>query len=171
MSDLIDRLRALHLHASAPSGGVHAELLGDTEITVYLSTGFYRETTETEIARRLEQLGKLLWAQRMRAYREVAEVPGGGLLLADPDPDVDRRDARFVDERGSLVAQGFSPDGHVTIEVRGMSEWTVSLTPGTLRMLDEATFTRAVEIAAARMINDQFMKTLQLKAQVYGDPA
>ncbi|WP_306210206.1 hypothetical protein [Actinoplanes sp. RD1] len=171
MSDLTSRLDAVHLHASAPAGGVHAELRGDSEITLYLSTGYYTEATESELGRRLEQLGKLLWAERIRAYRRLAEQPGSGVLLIDPDPHLSREDARFVVERGRLVATGASPDGHVTIEVRGMSDWKVTVRPGSLRVLDEDTFTRAVEIAAARMIEDQFMKNLQLKAQAYGEPA
>ncbi|HWS37671.1 MAG TPA: hypothetical protein VN408_33700 [Actinoplanes sp.] len=43
------------------------------------------------------------------------------------------------------------------------------ITAGTLRSLDENEFCTAVGAAAARMINDQNLKMLQLKARAFGE--
>ncbi|AEV83517.1 hypothetical protein ACWT_2924 [Actinoplanes sp. SE50] len=51
-----------------------------------------------------------------------------------------------------------------------MSTWRITIAEGTLRTLDEASFCHAAGIAAGRMIEDQAMRILQLKAQVYGEP-
>ncbi|GIE88454.1 hypothetical protein [Actinoplanes regularis] len=170
MTALSDRLEDLHVHASAPGGGVHGELRGASGVLIYLSTGFYRQSTERELEHRLEQLGRLLWVNRTRLYRETVEQFGDGLRIEHPDPERDPADAAFVERRALLVARGTSPDGRVTIAVEGMTTWRVTISDNTLRTLDESSFTRAVEIAAGRMIDDQAMHILQLKAQVYGEP-
>ncbi len=170
MTALSDRLDELHVHASAPGGGVHGELRGASSVLICLSTGFYRQGIERELEHRLEQLGRLLWVSRTRLYQETVEQYGDGLRIEHPDPERNPADAAFVERRALLVARGASPDGRITVAVEGMTTWRVTIADSTLRTLDESSFTRAVEIAAGRMIDDHAMHILQLKAQVYGEP-
>jgi hypothetical protein len=165
MTSLSDRLDTMVVQASAPGGGVHGELRG-SDLTIYFSSGFYAQTGETAMAGRLEQLARLLWAERTRLHRQAIEEAGGWVnTRPENDEDVD-----FFDQRERLTATGHSADRQVSVTVRGMTSWTVTIAAGTLRSLSEAAFTQAVSIAAARLMTDQSQQIIALKGRVYGEP-
>lgn len=165
MTAFTDRLDAMVVAASAPGGGVHGELRG-SQLSIYFSAGFYDRTDENDLARRLEQLARLLWAERTRYCRQAVQ-DAGGWPVSRPEDDDDRT---FEEERERLTATGESPDGRITVSVRGMTTWTVTIAPGTLRSLDEAAFGRTAAIVADRLMSDQSRQILRLRGRVYGGP-
>ncbi|GAA1618949.1 hypothetical protein [Actinoplanes couchii] len=130
------------------------------------SSGYYDSATESGLAGRLEQVARLLWAERTRFYQRALEDEGDWSGDGTPQNDADHD---FYEGREQLTATGTSPDGRITIAVQGMRTWNVSIAAGTLRSLDENAFGTAVGAAAARMINDQSLKMLQLKARTFGE--
>jgi hypothetical protein len=165
MGEMADRIQAIHGHASAPGGGVHAEIRGYDGVEVYFSAGFYEQTGDRELEHRLEGLARLLWTARERAYREaIAELsPYPGDPPAESDEDV-----RFYAERDELVATGRSDDDRITVSVRGMTQWRVRLAGDAVRALDERAFCAGVRQAALRLLADQAQQMMQLKGRVYG---
>jgi hypothetical protein len=89
MGAMADLIEAIH---------VHAELRGSAGIDVYCSSGFYQQTSEHELERRLTALARLLWTERERAYRQaVAEfVFLAGLRQAA---------ARMIDDQARQMIQ------------------------------------------------------------------
>lgn len=161
MTAFADRLDAMVVSASAPGGGVHGELRG-SRAGVYFSSGYYEQASEQELAGRLEQLARLLWAERTRFYRQAVQ-DAGGWIADDDTPD-------FLEERTRLTATGASPDGRITVTVRGMTTWTVKIADGTLRALDESAFEQALAVAVARLTSDQNHKIAELRGRAYGGP-
>jgi hypothetical protein len=164
MGEMADRIHAIHVHASAPGGGVHAEMRGYDGVEVYFSSGFYEQTDERELEHRLAGLARLLRTARERAYREaIAEF---STYPGDPPPESDE-DVRFYEEREQLVATGRSDDDRITVSVRGMTQWRVRLAGDTVRALDERAFCAGVRQAALRMLADQAQQMIELKGRVY----
>jgi hypothetical protein len=163
MGAMADRINGIHVHASAPGGGVHGELRGYAEVEIYFSSGFYGQTSERELERRLEGLARLLWTTRARAYRDV--MTEFTAFPDDPEPESDE-DVRFYEERDQLLAVGRSDDDRIVVSVRGMQQWRVRLADDTLRALDERSFISCLRTAATRMINDQAQQMIQLKGRV-----
>jgi hypothetical protein len=165
MGAMADRIDAIHVHASAPAGGVHAELRGRDGLDVYFSSGFYRQTDERELEFRLTGVARLLWAEHERAYRQAV----ANFVLYPGDPPAESvADVQFYEERDSLLATGRSDDERISVSVRGMRDWQVRIAPGTVRTLDEATFLAGARQAAIRLLSDQARQMIQLKVRVYG---
>jgi hypothetical protein len=163
MGELADRLGALRVSASAPGGGIHADLRGYSDVDMYFSSGFYEQTSERELEHRLESLARLLWAAQVRAQSEVRSRLGAH----PPDDPATVQDQIFAEERERLVAVGRSDDGRITVSVQGMRQWRIQLADDTVRSLDERSFLAAVRVVASRLVADQARQMIQLKGRVY----
>ncbi|GAA2372395.1 hypothetical protein [Dactylosporangium salmoneum] len=97
----------------AAAGGVAGELFGLERVRIAV-----RDAGNLE--RDLESLGRALWAAHARAVLDAAG------LNAEPAP-IGWRAERYVAQRGRITATGRSEDGSVTISVRGMRYWRVSI--------------------------------------------
>jgi hypothetical protein len=163
MGAMAERVDAIHVHASAPGGGVHGEVRGHNGVDIYLSSGYYDQANERQLERQLENVARLLWTARERALRDrMAEFD------AYPDESISSyEDERFHEERAQIVAVGRSDDDRIVISVRGMREWQVRLADGTLQALSERSFLAGLQVVASRLINDQLQQVNQLKVRVY----
>jgi hypothetical protein len=164
MGNLADELDAIQVSATAPGGGITADLHGDTQLRLRFAPGYYRRASEFEMARQLAALARLLWAARTWEFDTIIGAAGGTRVPADR---VDGPDRRFQAALDQLVAQAGAADGRITVSVRGMREWTVTITPGTLRTMTEDAFTHPAATAAIALIADQFEKMRLLRRQIY----
>ncbi|MDW5326430.1 hypothetical protein [Plantactinospora sp. KLBMP9567] len=163
MGAMADRINAIHVHASAPGGGIHGEVRGHNSIEIYFSSGYYDQANERQLERQLEGLARLLWTARERALRtSMAE------FNVHPDESISSyEDERFHEERAQLLAVGCSDDDRIVVSVRGMQEWRVQLAAGTLQAHSERSFLAGLQVAATRLISNQLQQVNQLKVQVY----
>ncbi|AVT36670.1 hypothetical protein [Plantactinospora sp. BB1] len=163
MGEMADRINAIHVHASAPGGGVHGEVRGHNGVEIYFSSGYYEQANERQLERQLEGLARLLWTARERAHRaSMAE------FNIYPDESISSyEDERFHEERAQVVAIGRSDDDRIVVSVRGMQEWRIQLAAGTLQALDERSFLAGLQVAVTRLISDQLQQVNQLKVRVY----
>jgi hypothetical protein len=150
----------IHVYATAPGGGVHGEIRGRDTVEIYFSTGSYQHSSETELERRLEGLGRLLWAASERARRNLRPDVAHGARESD-------RDRRFLEERDALIAEGRSDDDRIVVTVRGMRQWRVRIADDTLRVLRERDFCAGVQVAASRLIASQLTQVIQLRGRIY----
>jgi hypothetical protein len=163
MGVLADQLSAIRVSASAPGGGVHAELRGFDEVEIYFSSDFYQQTDNRELGHRLEAVARLLWTAQERAQRRVrSELGAGGSDVPETTQDV-----AFFAARDQLTAVGRSDDDRITISVIGMREWQVRLADDTLRAYNERDFLAQLSVAVHRLIRDQAQQILRLKGLVY----
>jgi hypothetical protein len=161
---MADRVEAIHVAASAPSGGVYGEVRGYNQLDIYFSSDFYERSGEAELARRLESLARLLWVEHRRAYEAaVADFklyPGDRPIESDDDE-------RFLNERAELVATGSSNDGRISVSVRGMRDWHVGIADGTVAQLREAEFLAGLRQAADRMMAHQSAGIAGLRGRIF----
>ncbi|WP_422771858.1 hypothetical protein ACN28C_01680 [Plantactinospora sp. WMMC1484] len=163
MGAMADRINAIHVHASAPGGGVHGEVRGHDGVEIYFSSGYYDQANERQLERQLEGLARLLWTARERAVQASMAA-----FNVYPDESISSyEDEKFHEERAQLLAVGRSDDDRITISVRGMQEWRVQVAAGTLEALSERSFLAGLQAAAHRLISDQLQQVNQLKVRVY----
>ncbi len=167
MADLKDRIQAIHVRVSSPDGEISAELRNRSQMTLSFAPGWYDRCTEGDLERKLGALASLLWVARMREYWEVRSKDAGERITGEPKP-ISPRAVRYCAEREALVARGRSADGRVSVSVEGMRNWTVKVTPGTVRAIDEYEFAASAGQAAAELIRDQYQKIAALKLTIYG---
>ncbi|MFD0972029.1 hypothetical protein [Plantactinospora endophytica] len=160
---MADRINAIHVHASAPGGGVHGEVRGHSGVEIYFSSGYYDQANERQLERQLESLARLLWTARERALRTSMEE----LNVYSDESILSYEDETFHEERAQMIAAGQSDDDRISVSVRGMQEWRVQLAAGTLDALNERSFLAGLQIAASRLIDDQLQQINQLKVRVY----
>jgi hypothetical protein len=167
MGALGERLDAIRVTATTPDGTLSAELRHRTDLRLSLAAGVYDRCDERWLEARLEQLGRLLWTRRMKAYYEAAsdvleQKVTEEIRIRSP------RDKVFRTRRDEVVAEGWSSDGWVCIAVRGMRKWEVRIADGTLDALTEDEFADTIREAAADLIHDQQDKVRELTAEIYG---
>jgi DNA-binding protein YbaB len=163
-----ERVDSMVVRATSPNGSVTATVRGMDSIEVTFMPGFYQEAGTHQMETQLAQVAKVLWANRMREYRAIVDDESNGSLVVKTEP-ADRRDEQFFEQRENLVAEGSSSDGRVRVTVRGMVDWTVHISPGTLQELREYELATAVGEAAQALIRDQTNKMLELKLSIYED--
>jgi len=167
MSDLRDRIQAIHVRVSAPDGAITAELANRTQLTLSFARGWYDRCDEGDLERRLGSLATLLWTARMRQYWEVRSQDAGERITHEPKP-ISPRAVAYREAREALVAHGRSADDRVSVSVEGMRHWTVRVQRGTVRAVDEYEFAAAAGQAATELIQDQYRKIAALKLEIYG---
>ena len=168
MGVLADRLDRMRIRVTSPNGKITAELYDRTAVRLSFAPGSYRWYSERTMERQLAGLGRVLWANRMKGYYQALSEAFGATVTRESTP-VTQRDLAYAAARDTLVAEGRSPDGQIRITVRGMREWTIRITDGTLDALPERRFAAGVEQAASELILDQFAKVRQLKDHHYGE--
>jgi hypothetical protein len=167
MSDLRDRVWAVHVRASTPDGAIEANLADRTRVTLAFARGWYVRCDESDLERRLGALATLLWTARMRRYWEVLSLDAGERITGEQTPAGPRAMA-FREARDALVARGRSADGRVSVAVEGMRRWTVRVRRGTVQTIDEYAFAAAAGAAAAELIEDQYRQIAALKLEIFG---
>jgi hypothetical protein len=166
MSDLREKINAMRVRASSPDQMITAELSGRSQVTLSFAPGWYGRCTDSELGRKLSTVASQLWVARMREYWTVRSRDAGEIITSEPKP-ISPRAVAYRKARSVLVARGRSADGSVSISVEGMRSWTVTVAPGTVRVLDEREFAAAAGEAAAALIQDQYQKVATLKAEIY----
>jgi hypothetical protein len=167
MSDLGERIWAIHVRVSLPDGAIEAELADRTRMTLSFARGWYDRCDEADLERRLVAVATLLWTARMRRYWEVLSQDAGERITGEPKP-ISPRAVAYCEARDALVAYGRSADGRVSISVEGMRRWSIRVQPGTVRALDEYEFAVSAGEAAAELIEDQYRRIGALKLEIYG---
>lgn len=168
MGVLSDRLDAMEIVVTSPSGGVQARLTGRTQVSIAFAAGSYRRYTEEKLAGALVHVARLLWAARTREYYAARSAAAGELIVGE-SPARTPSDHAFERDRTRLVAEGASADQRVRVSVRGMQDWTIRITAGTVRALTEDQFAACVAEAADDLIADQLAKIRLLKEEHYAD--
>nr|MDT0657600.1 hypothetical protein [Micromonospora sp. DSM 115978] len=167
MGVLSDRLDNLRLRVELPGGGIVAELVGRSEVRLSFAPGRYARYGERELEAHLASVGRLLWAERMRAYYAAVSDAFDERVTGEPKP-VSPRDRDFQAGRDALLAEGRSGDGRIYVGVRGMRFWVVHIAAGTVRLLTEPEFAERAAEAARELITDQQARVRALKDRCYG---
>jgi hypothetical protein len=167
MSDLRDRIEAIHVRVSSPDGAITAELANRTQMRLSFAPGWYDRCDESDLERRLSALATLLWTGRMRKYWVVLSQDAGERIIGESKP-ISPRAVAYREARDKMVAKGRSADGRVSVSVQGMRQWTIQVQRGTVRAIDENAFVAAAGQAATELIQDQYRGIAALKLKIYG---
>ncbi|MFC9432979.1 hypothetical protein [Nocardia sp. NPDC057030] len=158
MSTRLDNIR---VHVRASELEIEAELRHRTNVTISLGEGVYDFVDESAIEQVLANILELLWAGWQREYRKVIEHTD---LVIDAE---DLTDKRFFAERDSVEAVGSSNDKRITLSTVGMKDYSVHITPGTMRKLTSIEFSVGVGDAATELIQDFRDKVGEVKDRHY----
>ncbi|NUT21389.1 MAG: hypothetical protein HOV77_19620 [Hamadaea sp.] len=161
-----ERLAAMRVRVTLPSGLLHAELRGRSEITIVFEPPTYQRFNEEALEDSLANLARMLWAARTREYYALLSAAAERDINSEVESD-DQADTDYREARARLVVTGKSPDGRITITARGMHDWKVTIAPGTLAALSEEEFCDQTAAAAAELISDQYAQVAALKADIY----
>jgi hypothetical protein len=138
--------------ASTPDGTVFGRLSG-RRLHVWFAPGYYSHTSDSRLAEKLGQLGRLLWVARMKEYYRLKSDQLGQEVRGERRPTTPKQVARR-EARDNIVATGRSDDGRVELTTVGMLSWTASIAPGTVSALSEEAFAAATAQAGERVVED-----------------
>lgn len=161
MADLAERLDAIRVQVRAPGTEIEAELRRRSGVTLSFGESVYEFIDESALERALAGTARLLWVGWQRQYRTAIEETN---LNIDAD---DLRDSNFFADRAEVGAVGTSTDERITITAVGMENFSVEISPGTVREISEDQFTASVSEAATRLIEDFQAKVDDLKKRYY----
>ena len=168
MGRLADQLDRMRVSADIARGAVVARVDGRTRVSLSFLPGVYQRADESELARELTNLAKLLWAARTREYYAIVSDVTGETRTQEAHA-VNQRDVDFFAARDELVAEGRSFDDRIQITVQGMRSFRVRIAPGTLRTLTEEEFAERAGEAGSELVRDQLRKVRELKLMIYED--
>lgn len=159
---------SLDVTVSTPDERAFGRVRGRTTVAVWFAPGWYDRASDTDVARQLQRLGRLLFAARMKEYYRLRSLAFRRQVTREAAP-TSPQDREYVGRRESLVAEASGLDGRFRVSTTGMQGWTVEVEPGTVGAVDEATFCAAASAAGTALVEDQLAKIRGLKQAVY-DP-
>ncbi|MQA10151.1 MAG: hypothetical protein GEU98_16675 [Pseudonocardiaceae bacterium] len=162
MELLADRLDGIRVHVRAPGADIEAELRNRTNITLSFGESVYDFASESALESALTSIARLLWTGWQCQYRAAIDETD---LNIDPD---DQHDLNFFAERDEIEATVESSDGRIRISAVGMENFSVRITPGTVREISEGEFTANVTEASTKLIQEYQDKVNELKKRYYG---
>jgi hypothetical protein len=80
----------------------------------------------------------------------------------------DQRDRQYVEDRARIESCGASFDERVVITARGMFDFEVSITDGTIRALDEHEFAERLRDAVVQRVQEYMTQIHALRDRYYG---
>ncbi|WP_436523797.1 hypothetical protein [Actinoplanes sp. HUAS TT8] len=164
LSEALNRMR---VRVSVAGGSITGELYDDDRVDLSFAPGFYGLVAASVLEGHLVSLAREMHAEYVRQYFRALSVAYERTITKEPAV-IGRQDREYTERRQSLVAEGRSARGQITITVRGMQSWQVRIGRDALRTLDERQFSLAFGEAAQALIRDQFAGIRALKEQVYG---
>lgn len=168
MSDLADRLESMVVKVSTPNGMVFGESRAERSVRISFAPGYYERTGTTEMASQLSRLARLMFAEtRAEHYRQVSQAHE--MVVTRGATPVTRRDHEYQEELAKLVVEGASTDGSVSVTAVGMSSFVISIRPGVVGVVSEASFAQLASEAGTRLVEDQIQKVAKLRWDVYID--
>ncbi|MBV1851619.1 hypothetical protein [Catellatospora tritici] len=166
MGELADRLDGLRMSVRAPNGEITVELTGRHELRLAFAPGYYDRASEHDLEPQLTAVCRLLWVARIREVEAAVSESGGWTVRASSAQSPAAQ--AYYQGLEAIEARGASADGSVeVVATRGMREWGVRITAGTLRRLKEAEFAVCAAEAADSLIRDQLDKVRRLRLEVY----
>ena len=144
-------LHQLEAEAATPDETAFARVHGYTRVQIWFAPGYYPHSTDQRIAEKLQQLGRLLWTARTKAYYSHKSEKLGRLVRGEGPPQGPAQERRR-EARNNIVAVGRDDAGLVEMESVGLFEWSVRIKPGTVPFVDETEFTEACSDAAERLL-------------------
>jgi hypothetical protein len=131
MSTMSEHLDTMVVEAATPGDTAYARLRGRSDVTVWFAPGYYRQSTDERVADKLAQLGKLLWVARMKEYYRFKSQQLGREIRGEGTPKTPAQAARR-EARDSIVVEGRSDDGAVSLTSVGLLDWSVTVPRGTV---------------------------------------
>lgn len=162
MGRLGDRLDGIRLRARVPGTEISGELCNRKEISISFGSDSYPWLREPQLEGYLASLARLLCA----GWQRESELALRDSFL-DVDPPQDARSQGYERAREQLEASGSSADGRVTVSAVGLRNFTVHITPGTLRELAEHEFVARVREAATAFLADHMARIHDLKTEFF----
>jgi hypothetical protein len=166
MSAMSEHLDTMVVEAATPGDTAFARLRGRSDVTVWFAPGYYRQSTDERVADKLAQLGKLLWVARMKEYYRFKSHQLGREIRGEGMPKTPAQVARR-EARDSIVAEGRSDDGAVSLSSVGLLDWSVTVPRGTVARVEEETFVASCAQAAERLIQHHLDQLAYVWAQRY----
>jgi hypothetical protein len=166
VSTISQRIERLRVRVTTLDGRVSAELF-DRQVMITMGRGYYREASERSLANTLTSLARLLSVAHARECRAIIGQEGGESITARNA--FDPLDAEYLQQLGGIVARGSAAGGRIRAHVRGMSDWSVEIDPGTLNELSEPAFLAETQGLAGEIISDYLNQAQALRWLVYAD--
>jgi hypothetical protein len=162
MGTLGDQLSNIHLRVRVPGTEIQGELRHRSEISISFGPGTYQRLRESHLEHYLATVARLLYAGWTREYRSALSSS-----LLEVDPPKDARNRAYEEAKNHIKASGSSADGRITVSAVGLQNFTVRITPGTLRELSEQEFIAGARAAATAFGDDHRTRIRELKTQFF----
>jgi len=146
MDLLFDRLATVDVTVTTPDNSATARLRGRSSVSVSLVPGYFGTATPKRLADNLAALGELLWQAREDAVRRSGSEASQPVGVA---PTSSSRDVTLRRARDSIVCEGRSADGSVSVGTVGMTAWIADLEPAAYTRGEEAFCAAAGEAISA----------------------
>jgi hypothetical protein len=166
MSTSFSPLHELSAEAATPDGTTFGRVHGISRVEIWFTPGYYQYATNARVAAKLEQLGRLLWTARTKAYYAHKSEKLGRTIRGEGRPQTPAHERRR-EARNNIVARGRSGDGLVELESVGLFHWSATIAPGTVPRVDEAEFVRACGQAAEQLVEQHVIQMQRVWAQSY----
>lgn len=170
MASIGEHLDNMVVTVSSPDGRIHARVSNYHDTQVSFDPGAYERYDEDTLAYQLARLGVLTWVAyhrgRTEAYRVSRRLAMDEVAAAERLGDNPHRQ-RYEEELNEIEGEGVSTAGAVRIRTRGMMQWSVEITFGALRRLDESTFVSELHSAMKSLLNDREVKIITLKSDYF----
>lgn len=157
-----DTWRGHVVHTASPNGCVLVDNVGDTTITVRIDDAWFHRASSAQVKEQLGAAFRLAFVQRTREYNRTKEAVTG-VEVGPIETGRDRHVDAFVESRNSLVVEGSSPDGAVTVIAVGMQGATIQIDERYFVEHDRHGLERDLGLAATALVADQMAKMYALK--------
>lgn len=150
------------VRATSPNGCVHLTLQGDRDVRLTCDDTWFHRSTLTDFTDQLARTFRLALVQRTQTYNRHREMVTGH-VVTPIDGSRNPHLQTFVDRRDSLLVEGGSADGRVSITAVGLRRFVVTVDPDLWAARDRGAVERGLQEAGNALLRDQFAKMYELK--------